>query len=137
MELRRPCVTRTRESVSVRRATRAVAVRLVLSATTSTLSAKVCVNCDFSDQSSTHPLTNVVAMVSHYVYVVCMCAACECDEHGAEGEDCDAFGQCQCRSNFGGSTCDRCASGFYRFPNCLRKWLHITLSYNATTNYLF
>jgi len=45
--------------------------------------------------------------------------ACGCDEVGREVDDCDNSGQCICKQSFTGRTCDRCAAGFYRYPECI------------------
>ena len=42
------------------------------------------------------------------------CQRCQCDEYGAESQQCDRrTGQCICRPGSGGTKCDRCAKGFY------------------------
>lgn len=28
-------------------------------------------------------------------------------------------GQCPCKTNFAGKNCDKCADGYYNFPDCL------------------
>ena len=48
-----------------------------------------------------------------------LCVACGCDEVGREVDDCDNSGQCICKHSFTGRTCDRCAAGFYRYPECI------------------
>ena len=48
-----------------------------------------------------------------------VCAACDCSSPGADRDDCDARGQCVCKYNYAGLTCDRCAAGFYKYPECL------------------
>ncbi|XP_062285798.1 laminin subunit alpha-3-like isoform X1 [Scomber scombrus] len=51
------------------------------------------------------------------------CEACECSPTGIKentGRDCDRVsGQCSCKPRIGGRQCDRCAAGYYRFPDCL------------------
>ncbi|KAI5705223.1 hypothetical protein M8J75_013109 [Diaphorina citri] len=40
------------------------------------------------------------------------CRACECSTSGSLGDECDSIsGQCQCKENRAGRTCDQCASG--------------------------
>ena len=45
--------------------------------------------------------------------------ACECSSAGSRSSECSVdSGQCQCRPNYEGEKCDRCAAGFYGYPNC-------------------
>uniref|UniRef100_A0A3P8YNK8 Laminin subunit alpha 3 n=1 Tax=Esox lucius TaxID=8010 RepID=A0A3P8YNK8_ESOLU len=52
------------------------------------------------------------------------CEGCDCSPTGVRanaGMDCDRqTGQCTCKPRIGGRQCDRCAAGFYRFPECVR-----------------
>ncbi|KAM4557143.1 laminin subunit alpha-3-like [Fundulus diaphanus] len=51
------------------------------------------------------------------------CENCGCSPSGVNvnaGLQCDAVtGQCSCKPRIGGRQCDRCAPGYYRFPDCL------------------
>ncbi|XP_042353016.1 laminin subunit alpha-3-like [Plectropomus leopardus] len=51
------------------------------------------------------------------------CEGCECSPNGIKanaGPDCDRItGQCSCKPRIGGRQCDRCAPGYYRFPDCM------------------
>uniref|UniRef100_A0A7N6F819 Laminin subunit alpha 3 n=1 Tax=Anabas testudineus TaxID=64144 RepID=A0A7N6F819_ANATE len=51
------------------------------------------------------------------------CEDCKCSPRGIEyraGPDCDRItGQCSCKPRIGGRQCDRCAAGYYRFPDCV------------------
>ncbi|KAF7654917.1 hypothetical protein LDENG_00063180 [Lucifuga dentata] len=51
------------------------------------------------------------------------CENCECSPNGIKasaGPDCDRVtGQCICKPKIGGRQCDRCAAGYYGFPNCV------------------
>ncbi|XP_078791367.1 laminin subunit alpha-3 isoform X1 [Oryzias latipes] len=51
------------------------------------------------------------------------CENCACSPTGIStnaGPHCDRVsGQCSCKPYVGGRQCDRCAAGYYRFPNCL------------------
>ncbi|XP_056913723.1 LOW QUALITY PROTEIN: laminin subunit alpha-3-like [Takifugu flavidus] len=51
------------------------------------------------------------------------CDGCECSPTGIDDvtrPDCDRLtGQCNCKPRIGGRRCDRCAAGYYRFPECL------------------
>ncbi|XP_039877594.1 laminin subunit alpha-3-like isoform X4 [Simochromis diagramma] len=51
------------------------------------------------------------------------CENCECSPSGIAanaGAQCDRnTGQCSCKPRIGGRKCDRCAPGYYRFPDCL------------------
>ncbi|XP_073325739.1 laminin subunit alpha-5 [Pagrus major] len=49
------------------------------------------------------------------------CEVCNCSRPGIVTPDvsCDTLsGQCRCKNNVVGRQCDRCAPGFYGFPNC-------------------
>uniref|UniRef100_A0A6I8PC99 Laminin subunit alpha 3 n=1 Tax=Ornithorhynchus anatinus TaxID=9258 RepID=A0A6I8PC99_ORNAN len=50
------------------------------------------------------------------------CLACNCSQAGTSMSapaDCDrSSGQCRCKAGVAGRRCDRCASGFYGFPDC-------------------
>ncbi|XP_044921392.1 laminin subunit alpha-3 isoform X5 [Mustela putorius furo] len=51
------------------------------------------------------------------------CEGCNCSRRGSVGvttPECDRdHGQCRCKPRVTGRQCDRCASGFYHFPECL------------------
>ena len=47
-------------------------------------------------------------------------AECGCSPRGALTPKCDAFGVCECRSNYAGQRCDRCDIGFYNYPQCVK-----------------
>lgn len=48
---------------------------------------------------------------------------CACHEVGAESDTCEQFGgQCKCRPNVIGRECSMCATGYWGFPNCKRKF---------------
>ncbi|KAF3858226.1 hypothetical protein F7725_011427, partial [Dissostichus mawsoni] len=51
------------------------------------------------------------------------CEGCECSPNGIQanaGPDCDrTTGQCSCKPRIAGRQCDRCAAGYYRFPDCV------------------
>ncbi|XP_054528113.2 laminin subunit alpha-3 isoform X5 [Pan troglodytes] len=51
------------------------------------------------------------------------CEGCNCSRRGtieAAMPECDRdSGQCRCKPRITGRQCDRCASGFYRFPECV------------------
>uniref|UniRef100_A0A4W6G0T1 Laminin, alpha 5 n=2 Tax=Percomorphaceae TaxID=1489872 RepID=A0A4W6G0T1_LATCA len=49
------------------------------------------------------------------------CEVCNCSRPGIISPDvsCDTLsGQCRCKNNIVGRQCDRCAPGFYGYPNC-------------------
>ena len=46
---------------------------------------------------------------------------CGCQQPGSRVNECDNSGQCICNYNFAGQTCDRCAPGYYKYPECSRK----------------
>lgn len=48
------------------------------------------------------------------------CKACDCDESGSKGFQCDQYGQCPCNDNVEGRRCDRCKENKYdRHQGCL------------------
>ena len=44
--------------------------------------------------------------------------ACGCSSSGASSTTCTSSGVCTCKSNFEGSKCNSCKTGFYDYPNC-------------------
>ena len=41
---------------------------------------------------------------------------------GSVDDHCDQMtGECECKDNIGGATCNECKDGYYDFPNCKRK----------------
>ena len=60
---------------------------------------------------------------------------CGCDPQGSKSQICDPLGgQCECKPNVVGRTCDRCAAGTYGFggvDGCTRK-----LNYNCTKRHI-
>ncbi|PAV91610.1 hypothetical protein WR25_08453 isoform F [Diploscapter pachys] len=47
--------------------------------------------------------------------------SCDCVAQGSESFSCNEYGgQCSCKPNIIGRRCDRCASGYYNFPQCLK-----------------
>ena len=66
--------------------------------------------------------------------MVCVVSpACNCASTGAERDDCDRSGQCMCKFNFAGLTCDRCAAGFYRYPDCQGESTRVKMYATAWT----
>ncbi|XP_018532087.1 laminin subunit alpha-3 isoform X2 [Lates calcarifer] len=51
------------------------------------------------------------------------CEGCNCSPDGIKpgaGPECERItGQCSCKPRIGGRQCDRCAAGYYRFPDCV------------------
>ena len=47
---------------------------------------------------------------------------CKCNAEGSKDIDCNSQGLCECICNVVGPNCDKCAPGFYQFPNCKRKY---------------
>ena len=46
--------------------------------------------------------------------------------NGTEGAICSLDGlPCPCKENYVGNRCDMCASGYYNFPECTRKFLFL------------
>ena len=45
-------------------------------------------------------------------------SACECNQDGSEGLDCNEKGTCICKPHFSGEKCDQCAEGYEEFPKC-------------------
>ncbi|XP_078490956.1 netrin-G2 [Ciona intestinalis] len=49
------------------------------------------------------------------------CKPCKCDRVGSYGKWCRSHGQCNCRPNFVGRTCNKCKSGYYRMNRSCKK----------------
>lgn len=48
------------------------------------------------------------------------CKACNCSDSGSDSLQCDVLtGQCQCKAEFGGQNCSRCALGYRDYPDCV------------------
>uniref|UniRef100_A0A8B9DNQ1 Laminin subunit alpha-1 n=1 Tax=Anser cygnoides TaxID=8845 RepID=A0A8B9DNQ1_ANSCY len=48
------------------------------------------------------------------------CKACNCSDTGSINLQCDVLtGQCQCKAEFGGQDCSRCALGYRDYPDCV------------------
>jgi laminin alpha 3/5 len=46
---------------------------------------------------------------------------CECNAQGSLDFACAEYGgQCRCKPNVIGRNCDRCAPGYFNFPDCMR-----------------
>ena len=53
---------------------------------------------------------------------------CNCQKEGSKSLKCDKRdGKCQCKAYIVGDKCDKCADGFYDFPNCQCMFLPIFL----------
>ncbi|CAJ0953978.1 unnamed protein product, partial [Mesorhabditis belari] len=47
--------------------------------------------------------------------------SCDCMAAGSNSFNCEPYGgQCQCKANIIGRRCDRCAPGYYSYPDCLK-----------------
>ncbi|CAI5448656.1 unnamed protein product [Caenorhabditis angaria] len=47
--------------------------------------------------------------------------SCDCVAQGSESFQCEEYGgQCQCKANIIGRRCERCAPGYYNFPECIK-----------------
>jgi hypothetical protein len=58
----------------------------------------------------------------NYHLFINLFSACDCSEQGSLSNVCDVeAGQCSCKSNYGGRTCDICGNGYYNYPQCLCK----------------
>ncbi|KAK6016816.1 laminin EGF-like protein, partial [Ostertagia ostertagi] len=46
--------------------------------------------------------------------------SCDCNPKGSESFCCDEYGgQCKCKANIIGRRCERCAPGYYNYPDCI------------------
>ena len=61
------------------------------------------------------------SLIIHYF----LCLACQCDMYyGSRNEDCNVEGgQCECKTNYAGRTCEECHDGYYNYPDCDSKCL--------------
>uniref|UniRef100_A0A8C7ZEM7 Laminin subunit alpha-3 n=1 Tax=Oryzias sinensis TaxID=183150 RepID=A0A8C7ZEM7_9TELE len=48
------------------------------------------------------------------------CISCSCDDRTASGCEMGS-GRCVCRPQFAGENCDRCADGYYLYPQCILR----------------
>lgn len=63
-----------------------------------------------------------------HIKCVLLFSACDCNPSGTTGRVCGPTGnQCPCKPNFSGNKCDRCAAGYYGYPQCQRKILVIII----------
>ncbi|XP_044630418.2 laminin subunit alpha-3 isoform X1 [Equus asinus] len=69
------------------------------------------------------PQCEVCEMHSFSFHPLAGCEGCNCSRRGtleAATPECDRdHGQCRCKPRITGRQCDRCASGFYHFPECI------------------
>lgn len=48
--------------------------------------------------------------------------SCDCVAQGSESFQCEEYGgQCKCKANVIGRRCERCAPGYYNFPECISE----------------
>ncbi|VDM65097.1 unnamed protein product [Strongylus vulgaris] len=48
--------------------------------------------------------------------------SCDCIARGSESFCCDEYGgQCKCKPNIIGRRCERCAPGYYNYPECIKN----------------
>ena len=55
------------------------------------------------------------------VYKIMIFLACECSSYGSSSIACGSSGECTCNSNFTGTKCASCNTGYYNYPNCYCK----------------
>nr|XP_023399921.1 laminin subunit alpha-3 [Loxodonta africana] len=69
------------------------------------------------------PQCEVCEIHSFSFHPLAGCEGCNCSRWGSVGAatpECDRdSGQCRCKPRIAGRQCDRCASGFYHFPECV------------------
>ncbi|ELW48958.1 Laminin subunit alpha-3 [Tupaia chinensis] len=69
------------------------------------------------------PQCEACEMHSFSFHPLAGCEGCNCSRSGIVGAttpECDRdSGQCRCKPRITGRQCDRCASGFYHFPECV------------------
>ncbi|XP_055007957.1 laminin subunit alpha-3 [Boleophthalmus pectinirostris] len=70
------------------------------------------------------PSCDVCQNLTYSYHPLLGCDDCECSPTGIianAGPDCDRItGQCSCKPRIGGRQCDRCAAGYYGYPQCAR-----------------
>ena len=122
---RREFVTSTPGSVCVWITTVAPAVIAVNSASTDTPTVQVssCTERARFDKNI-HYMHNESLAIHVIDDVILCCVACGCMEPGSLTSDCDvSTGQCRCQGNFAGQYCEKCAPGYYQYPDCKGKRL--------------
>ena len=55
------------------------------------------------------------------VHKIMIFLACECSTYGSSSPACGSSGECTCKSNFTGTKCASCNTGYYNYPNCYCK----------------
>ena len=50
---------------------------------------------------------------------------CTCNAEGSENTACDTAGKCTCKPNVVGNDCDKCAEGYFGFPDCQGKYMPV------------
>ena len=61
--------------------------------------------------------------------------ACDCNVNGSIGISCgNSTGQCSCKANIEGTTCDHCKDRFYDFPTCQPCNCHVNGSNGLDCN---
>lgn len=74
-------------------------------------------------------------MLCEIIFMNCF-SACDCNEQGSLSNVCDVeLGQCLCKSNYGGRTCDLCGNGYYKYPECLCKLIYSLRYFLNTSNF--
>lgn len=57
------------------------------------------------------------------VIVLSLFLACDCNPTGSLSDKCNQeTGNCSCKNNYRGRTCDICEHGYYDYPSCLCKF---------------
>ena len=47
--------------------------------------------------------------------------ACKCNQEGSQSTACSDSGQCFCKDNVEGQSCDHCTDNHFGYPTCARK----------------
>ncbi|KAJ8337032.1 hypothetical protein SKAU_G00382520 [Synaphobranchus kaupii] len=63
------------------------------------------------------------------------CAPCRCDPRTTAGCE-DGSGRCLCKPDFSGQNCDRCADGYYGFPQCVRYPIYQPTTKSSSGDYV-
>ena len=62
---------------------------------------------------------------------------CTCNAEGSETAACDTAGKCTCKPNVVGADCDKCAEGYFGFPDCQGKFSHTSFLDDQYVRFLF
>ena len=67
------------------------------------------------------PMWYIVFLYEINIHKIMIFLACDCSTYGSSSTVCGSSGECTCNSNFTGTKCASCNTGYYNYPNCYCK----------------